>query len=128
MGDPSSGGHQIHRARLDPLVNAEAVAVVDRSGEQIGDGRKVDMRVRPDVDALPGIEMRRPHLVEEDEGADHGSLLVRKRPVDLESAKVVSDGRERLEDEAIVHGRSIAAIAAKWDSASAGLTASAGCQ
>jgi len=39
MADARSRRHQVHRARLDSLDGAEAVAMVDRTGEQIGHGR-----------------------------------------------------------------------------------------
>jgi hypothetical protein len=54
MDDTAPGGHQIHSARLDRPEGAERIAMVDRAGEQVGDGRKVDVRVRPHVDASPG--------------------------------------------------------------------------
>jgi hypothetical protein len=74
MDDTAPGGHQIHSARLDRPEGAERIAMVDRSGEQVGDGRKVDVRVRPHVDALPRRQVRRAHLVEEDEGARPSSV------------------------------------------------------
>ena len=37
---------------LDHLARAEAVAMLDRAVEQIGDGGEVDVRVRADVHAL----------------------------------------------------------------------------
>ena len=109
MGDAAAGGHQIDRAGLDPLVGAEAVAMVDGAGEQIGDRRQVDVRVRAHVDAAADLQLRRAHLVEEDERPDHRPLLVRQRPVDLEPAEVVGDRRQRLQDRAI-HLRPRAAV------------------
>jgi len=58
--------------------------------------------MRPDVNAFAAAKPGGPHLVEEDEGTDHRPLLAWKRPVDLESAKVVSDRRNRHRNR-IVH-------------------------
>ena len=87
--DAVAGGHQIDRAGLDPREGAERIAMVDRAGEQIGHGRQVDVRVRAHVDAGADVEMRRPHLVEEDERADHLVRFGRERAVDLEPAQIV---------------------------------------
>ncbi len=43
----------------------------DLAVEQIGDRGEPDVRMRAHVDALAGQELGRPHLVEEDERADH---------------------------------------------------------
>ena len=64
--------------------------------EQIGDGREPDMRVRAHVHALPGHELHRAQLVEEDERPDHLPLAVRQRAADLEAAEVA---RARHDDE-----------------------------
>ena len=96
MRNPATGGHQVHRARLDPLERAKAVAMIDGPVEKIGYGRQVDVRVRPDVDPVTRPKPRGPQLVEEDEGADHRPLARRQRPVDLGTAEVVSDRRDGL--------------------------------
>src|SRR3546814_3012680 len=70
MDDAAPCGHQIARARMDRRIGAEAVAMVDRAFEEIGQSRQVDMRVRAHVHALPDVEMRGAELVDEDEGAD----------------------------------------------------------
>ena len=77
MRDPASCRHQVYRARLDPLDRAQAVAMVDRARKQEGYGRKIDVRMRPNVHTLPRTEPGRPHLVEEDERTDHCPFLVR---------------------------------------------------
>src|ERR1700742_2046662 len=71
MGDAASGGHQVHRTRLDLLDVALAVAVHDAAVEQIGDGGEPDMRMRPHVHALAGDELHRAEMIEEDERANH---------------------------------------------------------
>jgi hypothetical protein len=39
--------------------------------EKIGNRRKADMRVRPDVNPLPRVELHRAHVIEKDERSDH---------------------------------------------------------
>ena len=46
------------------------------------------MRVRPDIHPLPGDELHRSHLVEEDERPDHLPLELRQRPAHREAAQV----------------------------------------
>ena len=94
MDDPAARGHQVDRAGLDHRVRADAVAMLDRAFEQIGDRGEVDVRVRPDVHALAGRKPRRAELVDEDERADHRPLARRQGPVDLELAEVVGDRRD----------------------------------
>ena len=106
MDDAAPGRHQIHLARRDCLEGAEQIAMVDRAGEQIGHGGEVDMRMRADVDAVAGRQPGRPHLVEEDERPDRRPRLVGQRPVDLETAKIVGRGQQRLEKEVLAHGAS----------------------
>ena len=78
MDDAAARGHQVDRARLDHRVAADAVAMLDRAFEQIGDRREIDVRVRADVHALARREPRRSELVDEDERPDHRPLLRRK--------------------------------------------------
>ncbi len=80
------------------LHGAEAVAMLDRAVEQIGDGGEVDVRVRPDVHALARRQPRRAELVDEDERPDHRPLACGQRPVDLEIAKIVGDRRDGHRD------------------------------
>ena len=53
MDDAAPGRHPVDLARADGHLRAEAVAVHDLAIEQIGHGRKPDVRVRAHVDALP---------------------------------------------------------------------------
>src|SRR5205823_324578 len=46
------------------------------------------VRMRPDIDALPGDELDRSHLVEEDEWADHLPLGMRQGATHLETAEI----------------------------------------
>src|SRR3546814_20604965 len=89
MDDAAARSHQVARAGTDRGEGAEAVAMVDRAFEKIGDGREVDMWVRAHVHALPDVEMRRAELVDEDEGPDHRPRLVGQGP----DRKSVGEGR-----------------------------------
>ncbi len=71
MDDAAARGHQIDRAGLDRREGADRIAMVDRTGIEIGHRGEIDVRVRPHVDAGADIEPRRAHLVEEDEGTHH---------------------------------------------------------
>ena len=93
MGDAAPGRHQVHRAGLDFLDIALAVAVHDAAVEQIGDGGEPDMRMRANVHALAGHELHRPEMIEEDEGPDHLALAVRQRAAHLESVAEVAGAR-----------------------------------
>src|SRR6266536_5754712 len=77
MRDAAPGGHQIHGAGRDLKRGACTVAVHDATVEQICDGRKPDVRVRANVEAMSSHELHRPHLVEEDERTDHLAPAVR---------------------------------------------------
>lgn len=105
MDDAGARRHQVHRAGLDHHLGAERITVADRAFEQIGDGGQVDVRMRPHVDPLARRQMRRPHLVEEQERADHGALTVRQSAMHLEAAQIMRGRRERLEDEVVAGHR-----------------------
>ena len=67
MHDAAPGRHPVDGAGPDRQRGAEAVAMHDLAVEQIGDGGEPDMRMRPHVDAVAGLEHRRAEMVEEDE-------------------------------------------------------------
>ncbi len=94
MGDAAPGGHPIHIARPDRLHIAEAVAMDDLAGEEIGHGGEPDMRVRPHVEAVPALEQRRSHCVEEDEGPDHAAVDERQHAAHLEAVTEVAGARD----------------------------------
>src|SRR5439155_2756864 len=99
MRDAATRRHPVDLARPDGLDGAQIVAMHDLAVEQVGDGGKADMRVRPDVDAASGFELRRPHLVEEDERSDHAPSNRWQDSPNLEAAEIASsrhdDGFER---------------------------------
>jgi hypothetical protein len=88
MDDAAAGGHPVDVAGPDDLVRSEAVAVLDRALEEVGDGGEVDVRVRAHVHALAGREGRRSHVVEEDERADHLAADVREEAADVEATQI----------------------------------------
>lgn len=56
--------------------------------EEVCDRTEADMRVRSNIDALPGQQLRRPGLIEEDKGPDHLPFRRGQGTSDLETAKV----------------------------------------
>ena len=70
----------------------------DLAVEQVGDGGKPDMRVRPHVDAVAGLEHRRPEMVEEDERPDHARAPRRQRAMHLEAAEIDRARHDHLLD------------------------------
>jgi hypothetical protein len=58
---------------------AFAVAMHDAAVEKIGDGRKPDMGMRANIQALASDELHWSHLIEEDERTDHLASAVRQR-------------------------------------------------
>ena len=71
----------------------------DLAFEQVGHGRKADVRMRTHVEAFAGRERHRPHLVEEYEWADGALLRRRQRTAHLEALAEVADAwnEERFE-------------------------------
>src|SRR5258708_31036304 len=71
MDDATACGHQVDRAGLDHRMRTDTVAMLDRALEQISNCGEDDVRVRPDVHALPGRKPGRPELSDEDAPPDH---------------------------------------------------------
>ena len=67
--------------------DADAVAMLDRAVEQIGDGGEVDVRMRPDVHALARRQPRRAEFVDEDERPDHRPLAAGSVRLTLKSPR-----------------------------------------
>src|SRR5690606_25300733 len=88
VGHAAPGDHPVQLAGPDDLVGPGAVAMVEVAAEQVGDGAETDVGMGPDGDALAGQELRRPRLVEEDEGADHLPLGRRQGAAHLEVAEI----------------------------------------
>ncbi len=95
------GDHPVDLARVDHLVGAERVPVLEPAAIEIGHGRQPDMRMRAHVDTVPGQEVRRPHLVEEDERPHHLPLWRWQSAAHLEAAEITGarddDGLDPVE-------------------------------
>src|SRR5580698_9601645 len=98
MHDATPGGHPVHRARPDRHGGAETVAMHNFAVEQVGDGGEPNMRVRPHVDAVAGLEHCRAEMVEEDERPDHARLPRRQRAMHLEAAEIDRARHDQLLD------------------------------
>jgi hypothetical protein len=103
MGDAVTRRHQVDRAGLDPLVGAEAVAMVELALEEIGHRRQADVGMRTNVDPLPGEKLRRSHLVEEDERPEHLARARRQGAADFERAQIPGAGDDDGLDRVHVH-------------------------
>ena len=101
MGDAAPGRHPIDLARPDRLLRPHAITVHDLAVEQIGDGRKADVRMRPHIDGARDArrELHRPHMIEEDERADHPPLRPGQHAPYLETAEVLAS----LVDDEVDH-------------------------
>src|SRR5690606_23122743 len=106
MHDATPGCHQVDVARPDDEFGAEAVAVLDLAVEEIGDGRKPDMRMRLDVERPAGMQQGWPHPVEEDERTDEPALARRQGAPHREPANVARTWNDQVLDG--VAGESIA--------------------
>ena len=90
MGHAAPGDHPVQFAGTDDLVCPGAVPVMEVAAKEVRDSAKTDMRMRPDVDALPGQQFGRAGLIEEDERSDHLPLRRRQGAPNLEAAQVSS--------------------------------------
>src|SRR3984893_4388881 len=88
MRDAAPGRHPIHITGEDFLHCAEAIAVLQRAREKIGHRRERNMRVRPHVDAIPGRELRRTHVIEKNERPHHLASAGRQYAAHHEAAEV----------------------------------------
>src|SRR6516165_934520 len=104
MRDASAGGHQVHGAGRDFLDMTLAVAMHDAAVEQVGDGGKANMRMRPHVHALAGHELHGTKMIEENEGADHLLLAVRQRAAYRKSIAEVAGARYEDKFERVAGG------------------------
>ncbi len=93
MNDAAAGGHPIDRAGTDDLGGSKAVAMHDFAGQQVGDGRQPDMRMRPDVEPGSGAEHGRSEMVEEDERPNHVAPGVGQDSPHLESVAEIACAR-----------------------------------
>src|SRR6185369_5068443 len=108
--DARARRHPVDLAGADRLLVAEAVAMDDFAVEEIGHGRKPDVRMRAHVDRArnAGREIDRSDVIEEHERPDHAPLMPGQDATDLEAAEVASS---RIDDE-LDHSSSSASLIA----------------
>src|ERR1700757_518262 len=100
MHDATASRHPIHRAWADRHHRAEAVTVNYFAVEQVCDGSEVDVRMWTDINTLSDTELDRPHMVDENERADHLPHPRRQCPANLKSAKIAGAGHDHCFDRA----------------------------
>ena len=65
----------------------------DLAVEQIGDGGKPDMRMRPHVEPVAGAELGRPEMIEENERPDHARARRRQCAAHREAVAEIDGAR-----------------------------------
>src|SRR5215468_4315144 len=87
---------------MDRLLGADAVAMHNLAIEQVGDRREPDMGMGAYVYGVwyAPRKIDRPHMVEEDERADHAAVRIRQHAANLKSAQVAP----ALVDDEVDHG------------------------
>ncbi|MNZ89507.1 hypothetical protein D3C78_1084340 [compost metagenome] len=101
MGNGATRGHPADVPGLDPLIRAKAVLVQDLAFEQVGEGRKADMRMLTDVHAIAGGVIGFEHVIEKHERSDTATLCRRQGAQD----RLALDGfGARVDDQGIAHG------------------------
>jgi hypothetical protein len=76
----------------------KAVPVDYFAVKQVCDGSEVDVRMWADINTLSDTELDRPHMVEENERADHLPHPRRQCPANLKSAKIAGAGHDHRFD------------------------------
>ena len=76
--------------------------MIHLAGEQVGHRRQRDVRVRPDVDPVPGRHLAWPDVVEKNERADHPASPRGERAAHAEPAQIA---RARFDDQGDRIGR-----------------------
>ncbi len=109
--DALSSRHPVHFARMDRCLGPDAVPVHDLAVEKIRDGRKADVRMRPDVDGARNArrKIHWPDVIEKDERAHHPPFLEGKHTAYLEAAEIAA----ALIDHHLEHGATPSACAAR---------------
>src|SRR3546814_19774986 len=73
--------------------------MIDRALEQVGDGRQTDVWMRPHVRAATRCEVPRPHVVEEDEWADHLTMANRQHAAHGVAITQITDAALKAMDD-----------------------------
>src|ERR1700747_2142366 len=98
MHKATSCRHPIHSAGSDWHHSAKAVPVDYFAVKQICDGSEVDVRMWADINTLSDTKLDRPHMVEENERADHFPHPRRQHASNLETAKIAGAGHDHRFD------------------------------
>ena len=100
--DAAPRRHPVHRARLDELHAADAVAVHLPALEEIGDSGQADVRVAADIAVDLRRERRGADLVKKYKRSDGSALLRRQRAAHAKSRCEV--GHAAVKAKGFVHG------------------------
>src|SRR5262249_13476263 len=95
MGDAAARDHPVDLTGTDCLLGADAVAMHDLAGKEIGDCRKTDMRVGPHVERFRDArwKIHRTEAVEKNERTDHAARGIGQQPVNFEAAAQIAAAR-----------------------------------
>ena len=74
MADAVAGRHQVDLAGPDDLFRSQAVAVQDLAFQHPGERLQAEVRMRPHVQRLAGLRVRRPQVIQKAPGAHHAAL------------------------------------------------------
>ena len=81
MHDAPARMHEVHVPRHNAHAVAKGIPVVKAAVEEISDRRQTNVRMRPDIDAATSGKRSGPHMIPENERADHTSGISRQNPV-----------------------------------------------
>ena len=101
MHDAATRGHEVNRPGLNRLHIPQAVPMNNFTFEQLGHGRKADVRMRPHLDTLIGRKFCRPHMIEENKRAHHSTLTRGQYATDAKSTEVLGFGLDYELDTSI---------------------------
>src|SRR5262245_20163177 len=97
LGNKRSCDAEIHRAGRNLDCIPLAITMHYSPVKQIGNRGKPDVRVRPHIKTMSRKKLRWPHLIEEDERANHLALVTRQGATDLEAVAQIAHARNHNE-------------------------------
>jgi len=71
MCDASSSDHPVYGTRMNDLITAKTISVLEFSAVEVGHSRQADVRMGSHVDTFSGHEFGRTRLIKEDEWSHH---------------------------------------------------------
>jgi hypothetical protein len=92
MNNSSPGCHPVHVAGVNSLDNAQAVTMIHLAFEKIGYRGQADMRMRPNINALPGCEFGWTDMIQKYERSNGAKLWLRQQPGDFEPPDIAALG------------------------------------